>query len=171
MAIVVNQHEHIRGQISAPIELVEYADYQCPYCRKAFYVMRDIQERLGQDLMFAFRNFPLTELHANAMNAALAAEAAAQQGKFWEMQMLLFDNQQYLQDYNLLEYAQKLKLDVSKFQADMNSEKCLQKVQKDYQSGVDNGVEGTPTFFINGKRFEGDWRDDDFADFLLSFIE
>lgn len=171
MAIIVNEKEHILGPVSAPIELVEYADFQCPYCRKANYVIKNIREQLGDDLMYVFRNFPLTQLHGNALNAALAAEAAGKQGKFWEMHDMLFNNQQYLLPPSLIEYAQKLKLDISRFEADMESDGCMRRVQFDYDSGRHNGVESTPTFFINGKRFEGNWMDSDFVEFLQSFAE
>lgn len=171
MAIIVNEKEHIQGPLSAPVELVVYADFQCPYCRKANYVVKNIQEQLGDELMFVFRNFPLIELHENALRAALAAEAAGKQGKFWKMHDMLFDNQRYLNDASLMKYAQKLNLDISKFEADIESSECLRKVQHDYDNGLQNGVESTPTFFINGKRFEGNWMDEDFVEFLHSFAD
>ncbi len=171
MAIKINDSDHILGPKNAPVELVEYADYQCPYCKKAHYIIKNLKEKMGDNLTFVFRNFPLSELHANAVDAAIAAEAAAKQGKFWEMNDLLFENQVYLNDYNLIEYAEELQLDISVFQSDFSSEECYQKVQNDYETGIKNGVQGTPTFFINGQRFEGNWTTPEFIEFMESYVK
>lgn len=171
MTLKVTDNDHIQGVKNAPIELIEYADFQCPYCRKANYIVKNLQEKLGSDLKFVFRHFPLAELHANAVHSAIAAEAAGKQGEFWRMHDLLFDNQEYLQDYNLVEYAQQIGLDISHFEADFESDECYRKVQNDYENGLKAGVQGTPTFFINGQRFEGNWMNPEFAEFLESYVE
>ncbi|MDR2954489.1 MAG: DsbA family protein, partial [Prevotella sp.] len=96
--------DHVQGKPNAPVELIEYGDYQCPYCGKAYYIIKDIQEKMGDNLKFVFRNFPLTDLHEYALHAALASEAAGLQGKFWEMHDTLFENQRYLNDGDIVKY-------------------------------------------------------------------
>ncbi len=171
MNVKLNDTDHVQGAENAPIVLIEYADYQCPYCGKSYYIIKKAQEKLGDKLKFVFRNFPITELHENAVSAAIAAEAAGKQGKFWEMHDMLFENQQYLNEYNIMEYAQKLNLDISRFESDYDSVDCVTKVQNDLNSGLELGVQGTPTFFINGQRFEGNWMDPDFIDRLKSYAK
>jgi protein-disulfide isomerase len=149
------KHDHIAGPIDAPIALVEYGDYECPYCGEAYSVVKAIQERLGDRLCFAFRNFPLVNSHPHAEHAAEAAEAAAAQGKFWEMHDLLYENQQALEDEDLAAYGKTLGLDVSKLIAEVESDAHLARVRDDFKSGVRGGVNGTPTFFINGARYDG----------------
>ncbi len=170
MELKITNRDHFQGSASAPVELVEYADFQCPYCSKAYYIIKQIREDLKDDLRFVFRNFPIPQLHVNAVHAALAAEAAGKQGKFWEMHDLLFENQEYLNDYNLWEYAEEINLDVSRFEADFTSKECFQKVQNDYDGGLEMGVQSTPAFFINGERYEGDWTTYEFISHLKSYV-
>jgi protein-disulfide isomerase len=151
----LTERDHIQGPQNAPITLVEYADYECPYCGEADAIIKEIQERLGDQLCFAFRNFPLTTMHPHAEHAAEAAEAAGGQNRFWEMHDLLFENQDALDDEALLEYAAEAGLDISHWISDMEAGNYLVRIQEDLKSGTRSGVEGTPTFFINGSRYEG----------------
>jgi protein-disulfide isomerase len=152
----VNGQDHIQGPANAPFKLVEYGDYQCPYCGEAHAVVKEIQERLGDQLCFAYRNFPLVEIHPYAEHAAEAAEAAAAQGRFWEMHAALFENQNALEDEDLAEYATELGLDAKKLIAEVRSGAHAARIQKDLRSGEQNGVNGTPTFFVNGEPFDGE---------------
>jgi protein-disulfide isomerase len=155
LTVPVTKKDHIQGPDDAPVTLVEYGDYECPYCGRAYYVIKKLQQDLGDKLRFVFRNFPLAQIHPHAVQAALAAESAALQRKFWEMHDVLFENQDALQEHDLVSYAYSLGLDVDRFMDDISSEKVQQKVDSDFWSGVRSGVNGTPTFFINGKRFDG----------------
>lgn len=170
MYLEVNKNDHIQGPANAPIELIEYADYQCPYCRQAYYIVKDIQKQFGDKVRFVFRNFPLTELHSHALHAAIAAEIAASHGKFWEMHDLLFENQNVLDDYYLLEYAKKLGIKPHEFETDFSKDRFYQKVKDDYDSGLENNVQGTPTFFVNGEVFDGNWMTSEFTEYLESLI-
>jgi protein-disulfide isomerase len=149
------RHDHIQGQIDASIALVEYGDYECPYCGEAYPVVKAIQERLGDRLCFAFRNFPLANSHPHAEHAAEAAEAAGAQGKFWEMHDLLYENQEALEDESLAQYAQALGLDARRLMSEVFTGAHRARVLDDFQSGARGGVNGTPTFFINGVRHDG----------------
>jgi protein-disulfide isomerase len=147
--------DHIQGSSEAPIKLLEYGDYECPYCGQAYPVVKEIQKRLGKRLCFAFRNFPLANSHPHAEHAAEAAEAAAAQGRFWEMHDLLYENQEALEDEDLARYAGALKLDARRLESEVSSGAHLARIREDFRSGARNGVNGTPTFFINGERYDG----------------
>lgn len=153
----VNEKDHFQGPADAPIVLVEYGDYQCPHCGRAYPIIKKIQKKLGNNLKFVFRNFPLAEIHPDATHAAIATEAAADQGKFWEMHDIIFENQGELEDADLIGYAQKLGIDVAKFEADFEKDEHQEKVEDDFESGVRSGVNGTPTFFINGEKYNDSW--------------
>lgn len=153
----VNSNDHIEGSNNARIELVEYGDYECPYCGRAYPIIKKIQHQLGADLKFVFRNFPISESHPHAVNAALAAEAAALQQKFWEMHDMLYENQDQLEWENLLAYAGALKLDLNRFKSDVKKKALADKIDADFEGGIRSGVNGTPSLFIDGKKFEGDW--------------
>jgi len=170
MSLKVNANDHVLGNTNAPIELIEYADYQCPYCQQAYYILKDIQNELGNDLKFVFRNFPLPNLHPHAIHAAVAAETASAQNRFWEMHDTLFENQKNLDDHHLLQYAEEIGLDINRFEKDFGKDPYFQKVNHDYETGVQNNVQGTPTFFINGDIYEGNWMDSSFITYLKSFI-
>jgi len=148
-------HDHIQGPIDAPIALVEYGDYQCPYCGEAYPIVKAIQEQLGERLCFVFRNFPLSNMHPYAEHAAEAAEAAGAQGKFWEMHDLLFENQDALHDEALAQYAESLGLDAGRLLGEVLNGTHSARVREDFRSGARGGVNGTPTFFINGVRYAG----------------
>jgi protein-disulfide isomerase len=151
----VSAHDHTQGPADAPVTLVEYGDYQCPYCGAAYPVVKRLQKALGKKLRFVFRNFPLTQAHPYALMAAEAAEAAALQGKFWEMHDLLFEQQAFLDPDVIPSWAQDIGLNLDKFRNDINQGIVEERIKKDRQSGIRSGVNGTPTFFINGTRYDG----------------
>src|SRR5689334_3482382 len=121
LRVPVTDADHVQGPKDAPLELVEYGDYECPYCGQAHYIVKQLQQALQDELRFVFRNFPLSQIHPDAVSAARAAEAAALQGKFWEMQDILYENQDNLDSESVLQYAAELDLDLSKFVTDMGS--------------------------------------------------
>jgi protein-disulfide isomerase len=155
LVLPVSDRDHIKGPKTAPVTLVEYGDYECPYCGQAYYVVKELEQLMGKRMRFVFRNFPLTTVHPHAEHAAEAAEAAGAQGKFWEMHDCLFEHQQALDDVHLVAYATKLDLDVAQFSRDMAEHRLAGRVREDFLSGVRSGVNGTPTFFINGVRHAG----------------
>jgi protein-disulfide isomerase len=167
LTVPINSGDNIKGRENAPITLVEYGDFECPYCKLAYPIVKEIQKIEGDNLKFVFRNFPLSEIHSHAVHAACAAEAAAKQGKFWEMHDLLFENQEALEDQDLITYAKNLNLNIQQLKKDMTSEGIIKKVKSDFMGGVRSGVNGTPTFFINGIRFNGPCK----LDLLLKAIE
>jgi len=163
LALPVGARDHVRGPDNAAITLVEYGDYECPHCGRAYPTVKAIQDQLGDKLRFVFRNFPLTQLHAHAELAAETAEAAAAQGKFWEMHGALFEHQRALELDHLVGYATKLGLDTKRIVQDLERHTYRARVEEDFVSGARSGVHGTPTFFINGVRFDGDWNSGELA--------
>ena len=161
------ERDHIQGPADAPVTLVEYGDYQCLYCGAAYPIVNEVQARLADGLRFVFRNFPITTAHPRAEQAAEAAEAAAAQGRFWEMHDLLYENQKRLRDEDLHGYAEQLGLDVERFDQDLAEHAHAPRVREDFMSGVRSGVNGTPTFYINGARHDDSY---DF-DTLLAALE
>jgi protein-disulfide isomerase len=151
----VGPEDHLIGSPNAPITLVEYGDYQCPYCAAAHRQVKRLLEELGDQVAYVFRHFPLTQVHPQSMQAAEAAEAAGAQGQFWEMHDLLFDNQAALDHASLISYADALGLDVPRFLKDLREHRFESRIRRDFMDGVRSGVNGTPTFFINGVRHEG----------------
>ncbi|RLJ77311.1 DsbA family protein [Pedobacter alluvionis] len=151
----VSNTDHAQGNLNADLVIVEYGDYQCPYCGAAYPVLKELMNQFGSQIKFVFRNFPLSEMHEYARAAALAAEAAALQNKFWEMHDAIYENQQNLNEHLLLELAKELKLDIPQFKSDMESSELKDKVDEDFASGIVSGVNGTPSFYVNGKKFEG----------------
>jgi protein-disulfide isomerase len=136
--------------------LVEYGDYQCPYCGAAYPIVKQVQKELGRRLRFVFRNFPITTSHPQAEWAAETAEAAAIQGRFWEMHDFLYENQASLADHGFFStYAKKLNLDVKRLEDEVAQHVRAGRVREDFMSGVKSGVNGTPTFFIGGVRYDG----------------
>jgi protein-disulfide isomerase len=157
LAVPVSSDDHARGPASAPLTLVEYGDYECPYCGAAYPIVKQIERTLGDQLRSVFRNFPLGEVHPHAVQAAEAAETAAAQGRFWEMHDRLYENQRLLDTKDLIAHADALGLDVDRFQADLREHAYEKRVQDDFMSGIRSGVNGTPTFFINGRRHDGSY--------------
>jgi protein-disulfide isomerase len=155
LAMPVGKRDHVRGDRTAPLMLVEYGDYECPYCGAAYPIVAEVRRILGDQLRFVFRNFPLTEVHPHALQAAEAAEAASPRGRFWEMHDLLFENQKRLRTQDLLRYAQTLGLDTDRVEADLAEHTYEPRIREDVVSGARSGVNGTPTFFVNGVRHDG----------------
>jgi protein-disulfide isomerase len=151
---VDGDRDHTQGPADAAVTLVEYGDYECPYCGAAYPIVKEVQARMGGKLRFVFRNFPITTSHPHAEQAAEAAEAAGTQGKFWEMHDLLYGNQKRLDDDDLRSYAAQLGLDLESFGSDLAEHVHAPRVREDFMSGVRSGVNGTPTFYINGIRHD-----------------
>jgi protein-disulfide isomerase len=149
------ERDHLYGSADGSIRLLEYGDYECPFCAEAQPIIKEIQRRLGDDLLFAFRHFPLTNIHPHSKHAAEAAEAAGAQGNFWGMHDILFENQDALEDEYLAAYAAELGLDVARLIREVTSSIYAQRIREDFKSGMRGGVNGTPTFFINGERYDG----------------
>ena len=146
--------DHLRGPMDAPVTVVEYGDFECPYCGQAEPVVRQLLAEFG-DVRYAWRHLPLNDVHPNAQLAAEAAEAAAEQGAFWEMHDLLLERQQALRPPDLVDYASELGLDVDRFTDDLRRHAGASHIAQDVDSADLSGVSGTPTFFINGRRHHG----------------
>jgi protein-disulfide isomerase len=151
----VSDADHSTGPPTAPITIVEYGDYECPDCLNAVPIIRDVRRTLGDRLRFVFRHFPQSSIHPHASAAAEAAEAAAEQGKFWEMHDALFRHQKELADLDLAHLALRLGLEIYRFETSRASEKHQRRIRADHDSGERSGVTKTPTFFINGTRYDG----------------
>ena len=155
--VPVTEQDHAQGSPAAPVTLVEYGDYECPYCGRAYPMVKEVQKHLGTQLRFIYRNFPLREVHPHAQHAAEAAEAAGAQGRFWEMHDTLFEHQRALDDGHLAQYARSIGLDEEQFAVALNAHDFASHVRSDFSGGVKSGVNGTPTFFINGVRHDDSW--------------
>ncbi|MCX5496084.1 DsbA family protein [Kaistia dalseonensis] len=151
----VSADDHAEGPADAPVTLVEYGDYECPYCGAAYPVVKAVQRAMGDRLRFVFRNFPITESHPHAGHAAEFAEAAARIGRFWEAHDLLYQHQDALDDASLISYGAKIGLDRSAVVAAFGGEQD-DRIRRDFRGGLRSGVNGTPTFFINGRRYDGE---------------
>jgi protein-disulfide isomerase len=166
--------DHIRGSANnnSPITLVEYGDYECPYTGMAYPIVKELIREFGNDkIRFVFRNFPLNDIHPHAQHAAEAAEASAAQDKFWQMHDYLFEHQKALDGGHLLEYAQKVGLeDIHKFKDDVSRHVYAPLIEESLIGGVDSGVEGTPTFFINGVRYEDSFDLRTFSETLQKYL-
>ena len=155
LSIPVNRNrDHILGPDTAPITLVEYGDYECPYCGQAYPIIKQIQDYFGDNIRFVFRNFPLSQVHPHAQRAA---EEAGDQNKFWKMHDYLYEHQQTLDDSHLEKYAKIVELDLARFDEDMKNHIHVPKIREDFLSGIQSGVNGTPSFYINGTRYNGSW--------------
>ncbi|MFL5403677.1 MAG: DsbA family protein [Gemmatimonadales bacterium] len=157
LAPPLSDRDHVLGPADAPVTLVEYGDYECPYCGMAHPIVASILQRMGDSIRFAYRHFPLTQLHPHAQPAAETAEAAAEQGKFWPMHDTLFENQAALEDEDLVRYATRLGIDPAWTASTLMSHRFASRVREHFMSGVRSGVNGTPTFFINSVRHDGPW--------------
>ncbi len=160
LAVPVSERDHSQGPATASVTLVQYGDYEWPYTRQSTTIVRAIQQQLGDKLRFVFRNFPLTEIHPHALHAALAAEAAAAQGKFWQMHDYIFHHQHTLEDADLEQFAEAVSLDMQQFAHAMAEQRALARIEEDVEGGERSGVQGTPTFFINGVLYRGSWEHD-----------
>ena len=150
LAVPVNHLDHVLGSAPAPVTVVEYGDFECPACKLAYPAVKLLIKTFGSAVRFAYRHFPLVEVHPHAELAAEAAEAAGAQGKFWPMHDLLFENQQHLKANNLRAYAQRLELDLSRYDYEMGDHVYLQRVREHIASGLASGVRATPGFYVNG---------------------
>jgi protein-disulfide isomerase len=156
LTLPVGDRDHSEGPSDAPLVLVEYGDYQCPYCGAAYPIVKRIQKELGNSLRFVFRNFPITNSHPQAEWAAETAEAAAAQGKFWEIHDFLYENQRFMGDEAyFVKQETKLKLDATRIAREVAKGAYSSRIEEDYMSGIRSGVNGTPTFFISGIRYDG----------------
>jgi protein-disulfide isomerase len=151
----VSAEDHVDGPQGAQLELVMYGDFQCPYCAAAYPIVRRIRDRLAGRLLFAFRHFPLRDVHPDAQRAAEAAEAAAAQGAFWEMHDRMYESRGLLGHDDLIVHARELGLDADRVAADLDSSAHAARVERDVQSGAASGVSGTPGFFVGGRRHDG----------------
>lgn len=167
LSVPDSARDHVQGSTDAAVTLVEYGDYECPHCGRAHSIVKQVQKIVGIDLGFVFRHFPLAQMHPHAERAAEAAEAAGAQGRFWQMHDLLYENQQTLDDRHLLLFAEAIDLDTERFVREVAEGIYRERVREDFMSGVRSGVNGTPTFFINGVRHDGPWE----IDSLLYAIE
>jgi protein-disulfide isomerase len=151
----VDEHrDHVQGSEDAEVTLVEYGDYECPYCGEAYPIVKGIQERMGDRLRFVFRNFPISTSHPHAEHAAEAAEAAGSQGRFWQMHDRLYEHQDRLADPDLRGHAEAIGLDLDLFDKEIAEHVQAARVHEDFMSGVRSGVNGTPTFYIDGIRHD-----------------
>jgi protein-disulfide isomerase len=155
LALPVGGRDHVQGPATASVTLVEYGDYECPYCRAAVAIVHELQRLLPDQLRFVFRHFPLEDRHPHARRAAEAAEAAALQGKFFEMHATLFEHQTALEHEDLVRYAGELGLDTARFRADLGAPAQASRVREDFRGGVRSGVRGTPTFYLDDARYDG----------------
>ncbi|HUL50030.1 MAG TPA: DsbA family protein [Gemmatimonadales bacterium] len=153
----VSVEDHSLGPMDAPVTLVEYGDFECPFCREAYPIAKEIRQRFGSRLRFVWRNFPLKKVHEHAEHAAEVSESAAAQGKFWPMHDRLFERQFALDDEYLIEYAAELGLDAARVARELEAGTYADKVRASFIGGIKSGVNKTPTFFINGERYDGKW--------------
>ena len=155
LRIPVTEADHAQGPADAPVTLVEYGDYQCPYCGAAYPIVQRLQRRFGDELRFVFSNFPLAQMHPQAVSAALTAEFGAAHGRFWEIHDALYEKQQELGAALYESIVAELGLDVDDLRSALEAEDYADKVRGDFNGGVRSGVNGTPTFFVNGARYDG----------------
>jgi protein-disulfide isomerase len=153
----VSDADHAIGPVTAPVTLVEYGDFECPHCGRAYLLIQEVQRSMGDDLRFVFRHFPLSRVHPHAEHAAQMAEIAGAEGKFWEMHDMLFEHQDALEDPQLTGYAEMIGINRDAAATALAEGRFADAVREDFSSGVRSGVNGTPTFFINGQRYDGSW--------------
>jgi protein-disulfide isomerase len=164
----VQPGDHKLGPDRPAVTLVEFGDFECSFCGEAHPIVKETLQRMPDAILFVFRHFPLSRLHPHAQPAALAAEAAGAQGQFWPMHDMLFESQDALEDEDLVGHAKKLDLDVNRFVADVHAKTGLPKIRADFRSGVRSGANGTPTFFVDGHRFDGSWEDGSLTRMLVA---
>jgi protein-disulfide isomerase len=157
LSLPIGPEDHVVGDPRAPVTLLEYGDYECAFCGRAHPIVQRALQLMREQTRFCFRHFPLAQAHPHAQLAAEAAEAAGAQGRFWDMHDMLFGNQDALDEPDLLAYADALGLDVDRFSEELATGVHRQRVRRDFRSGVRSGVNGTPSFFINGVRHDGSW--------------
>jgi len=161
LKVPVTPEDHIQGDPSAELTLLEYGDYECPHCGRAHPIVKRVQKRFGRRLRFVFRNFPLTQIHPHAQTAAEAAEFAGAHGRFWEMHDLIFESQDRLGLDPLFALTEEVGLDPQALRESLTAGEFEPRVRRDFLSGVRSGVNGTPTFFVNERRHDGPWEFED----------
>jgi protein-disulfide isomerase len=161
LSTAVSSRDHVQGPTDAPVTLLEYGDYECPYCGEAYPIVKELQKRMGSGLRFVFRNFPLGNMHPHATLAAEAAEVVGAQGKFWEMHDTLYEHQSALTEADLARYARGLGVSEGTFATELRRPVYADRVREDFTSGVRSGVNGTPTFYVNGVRHNGSYELDE----------
>jgi protein-disulfide isomerase len=166
LRVPVDERDHVLGPADAPVTLVEYGDFECPHCRRARPIVASVLRQLGDNVRFVFRHFPLTQIHPHAQHAAEIAELAGEEGRFWEMHDVLFQNQDALEDEDLIGYAGDIGIEASRAASALRSHAYAERVQEDFMGGARSGVNGTPTFFINGVRHDGSWDEAPLVDAL-----
>ena len=165
--IEINANDHVRGSVNGKVTIVEFGDFQCPACGAYDPIVREAIEKNKNDVKFVFKNFPLTQIHRNALIASKAVESAGLQGKYWEMHDLLYDKQEeWSNSMNakdvLANYAKILSLDVNKFVTDLENKSIEENIFNEYKEGIKLGVQGTPTFFLNGRKIDNPRNVEDF---------
>jgi protein-disulfide isomerase len=155
LADPVTSDDHVQGAPDASVTLVQYGDYECPYTRMSRHAVHQLQREFPQRLRFVFRHFPLEQIHPHARAAAMSAEAAGAQTDFWTMHEYLFEHQNHLEDSDLRNYATALGLDADRFDRDRRSSEIARRIDRDLDNGDRSGVQGTPTFYVNGVRHDG----------------
>ncbi len=171
LSIPVGPDDHSRGPLDAKLTVVEYGDYQCPYCGQAYPIVERLRDRFADSLRLVFRNLPLADVHPHAEAAAEMAEAVALQGKFWEIHDALYENQRDLSDAALRRYAQGVGADVDEATAAIAEGGPGQRVEDDFEGAIRSGANGTPTFFVNGVRYDGSWLFEPFAAYLEQVLD
>jgi protein-disulfide isomerase len=164
LKVPVGPEDHVQGDKNARLTLVEYGDFECPHCGMAYPIVKQIQEEFGDELRFVYRHFPLTQIHRMAEPAAEATESAAAQGRFWEMHDAILENNDALDPDTLVSTAEELGLDGEAVESAMEEQKYTERIQRDVDSGMESGVHGTPTFFINGHRHQGSFAYEDLVE-------
>jgi protein-disulfide isomerase len=170
LSVPVSADDHSIGPTDALLTLVEYGDYECPYCGQAFPIVEQIRHAFDDSLRFVFRNLPIAEAHPHAERAAEMAEAVALQGEFWAIHDTLYEHQSALDDDALFGYAKAVGADLDRVRTDLAEGAPRRRVESDFEGAIRSGANGTPTFFINGDRYDGTWRYEPFADYLKSVL-
>ncbi len=171
LKIPVGEQDHIQGDAAAKCTLVEYGDYECPHCGHAYPIVKRVQKHFGKRMRFVFRNFPLNEMHPHAESAAETAEFAGSKGKFWEMHDLLFENQSRLGAPLYMKLAPELGLTPESLREAFEKREFAARVKSDFAGGVRSGVNGTPTFFIDGERYDGSFEYEDLVGAIESALQ
>ncbi|MGB7103279.1 MAG: DsbA family protein [Acidimicrobiales bacterium] len=171
LSIPVGPEDHSAGPVDAPLTLVEYGDYQCPYCGQAFPIVERLRKNFADAMRFIFRNLPLADMHPHAEAAAEVAEAVALQGKFWEIHDTLYENQGDLSEAALRRYIEEVGADVQQATKDIAGGGPEKRVEEDFEGAIRSGANGTPTFFVNGVRYDGSWQYEPFAEYLKEVLK
>jgi protein-disulfide isomerase len=171
LSVPVSPDDHSSGPLNAKLTVVEYGDYQCPYCGQAYPIVEQLRQTFADSMRFIFRNLPLADVHPNAEASAEVAEAVGLQGKFWEIHDALYENQRDLSAAALLSYIERVGADVKLATSDIANGGPRLRVESDFEGAIRSGANGTPTFFVNGERYNGSWLYGSFAKYLTRLLE